>query len=795
MKKKGVLAIKSRSLVGVFSILLVLLLAVFVRYDVMQVTVPEGEVGEEQADGAQVMVVPAIRVSAESGFYDEDIVLTVTAEKEGSIYYTVDGSAPDRGNTRNTFLYEEPILLTAEDEEAVSVYKFRVFYADGTASEILTNTYFMGRDIKNRYDTMVISLTAEQDDLYGYDNGIFVEGRLREEWLLEYPDEELAYNTPANYNVRGRESERNTYIEIFEPDGRRVISQNGGIRISGNFTRQSEQKSFKLYARRGYDEINNRFRYAFFEDMHSPLSGSIIGKFKSLKIRNTGNDRSEGFIRDELGMTLAAQAGFPDTQSVRPVSVYINGVYQGLYWMHSEYDEEYFQEKYGEYDGAMVVIGNSETNMLTDADDYLESKYAKEYTEIYNKYSTADLTDEAVFQELNTYIDIENYLQYYAIEVYMANKDWPFNNLQAYRYAAGENGYLEESVFDGRYRYLLYDVDTTMGLGQVRDTLEPSQSFETLKMLEERNYAPLFTALMKREDCRKYFAAYICDLMNGAFSAENVSKVLDGLHELRENEMKEYIEESVRNPKLPEIGEPYLEMQMDCIKAWAEITPQNMLSGIQGLWNLGDSYSLHMSLLEGEGALVNSLEVTGEYTGTYLTGCDTVITPLVPEGRRFSGWEINGEIYMEETVTIDAGMLLDGAVYITLYTREYDAGLCVSEIKAKGSNDYIMLTNTSSGKIDTWGYFLMDKEKVSHMNFLVETVLMPGESILIGCKNYTGADAFMNVNFNLKKGKELILGYSGGTVLERIPIPDLNLENGVYRKNMLTGGWQEEKGE
>lgn len=738
---------------------------------------------------------PEIDVSAESGFYDEDIVLTVTADKEGSIYYTTDGSAPDKEKEESTFLYKEPIPLAVKAEESVEVYKFQAFYEDGTVSEILTRTYFMGKNIESRYDTMVISLTAEPDDLYGYDNGIFVEGRLREEWLSEHPDEEIAYNTPANYNVRGRESEREAYIEIFEPDGRRVISQDGGIRISGNFTRQSEQKSFKLYARKGYDEINNRFRYTFFDDMHSQADGSMIGKYKTLKIRNTGNDRSEGFIRDELGMTLAAQAGFPETQSVRPVSVYINGVYQGLYWMHSEYDEEYFQEKYGEYDGAMVVIGNGETNMVTDSDDSLENKYAKEYMEIYNKYSAADLTEEAAFQELNSYIDIENYLKYYAIEVYMANRDWPFNNLQAYRYAAGENGYLEDSVFDGRFRYLLYDVDTTMGLGQVRDTLDPSQSFETLKMLEERNYAPLFTALMKREDCRKYFASYICDLMNGAFSTENVSEVLDEMHELRKNEMKEYIEESVRNPNLPEIGEPYLEMQMDCIKAWAEVTPENMLSGIQSLWNLGESYSLHMSLMEGEGAVINSLEVTGEYTGTYLTGCDTVITPLVPEGRRFSCWEINGEIYMEEAVTIDAGMLLDGTVYITLYTEEYDAGLCVSEIRAKGGNDHIVLTNVSSEKINTWGYYLMDKEKVSHMNFLEETVLMPGESILIGCKNYTGGDALMNVNFNLKQGKELILGCSGGRIRERIPIPDLNVENGVYRKNMLTGSWQEERGE
>lgn len=772
------------------------MLILFIRTDFVKLQISEN--GQMHKEDALTAVAPEITVSADSGFYDEDIALTVTTIKEGAVYYSTDGSAPEKGDAANTYQYKEPILLTAGEEEAVKIFKFQAFYEDGTASEVYTNTYFMGKNVKQRYDTLVISLVAEPDDLYGYDNGIFIEGRLRQEWLKEHPDEEIVYDTPANYNVRGRKSERDTYIEMFEPDGSKIIAQNGGIRISGNFTRQSEQKSFKLYARRAYDDVNNRFRYAFFSDMHSPIDGSIIGKFKSLKIRNTGNDRSEGFIRDELGMTLATQAGFQDTQSVRPVSVYINGVYQGLYWIHSTYDEEYFEGKYGEYDGTMVVIGNSETNMVTDSDNYLENKYAEEYTDIYNKYSTADLTDESLFQELNSYIDIGNYLQYYALEVYMANKDWPFNNLQAYRYEAGENGYLENSVFDGRYRYLLYDVDTTMGLGQIRETLEEAQSFETLKMLEERNYAPLFTALMKREDCKKYFTSYICDLMNGAFSPENVSRVLDEMHQLRENEMKEYIEESVRNPSLPEIGEPYLAMQMDCIKAWAEATPENLLGGMQSLFNLGEAYTLHMSFLEGEGALINSLQVSGEYTGTYLAGCDTLITPLIQEGRSFLYWEINGEPYMEEAVTIDPGMILDGGVYITLYTEETDAGLVLTEIKAKGSNDYIILTNVSDEEINTWGYYLMDKEKASHMNFLEETVLKPGENILIGCKNYDGENApietFMNVNFNLKKGKELMLGHSGSTILERIQIPDLNMENGVYRKNILTGSWQEEKG-
>ncbi|NLL76793.1 MAG: hypothetical protein GX235_06050, partial [Clostridiales bacterium] len=413
---------------------------------------------------------------------------------------------------------------------------------------------------------------------------------------------------------------------------------------------------------------------------------------------------------------------------------------------------------------------------------------------IYNKYSAADLTDDTVFEELKQYIDTENYLQYYAIEVYLANRDWPYNNLKAYRYVSDDGDYTQNSVFDGRYRYLLYDVDTTMGLGSVRDTLDEAQSFNTLMILQENNYAPLFTALIEREDCRKYFVSYICDLMNGAFSPENVSAVLDEMHLLRDNEMQEYIEESERNPDLPDIGEPYLKMQMDCIKAWAETTADNLLSGLQELWELGDAYSLHVTLQEGDGIKINSCEVIEpEFIGTYLTGCNTVLVPVVQEGRGFSYWQINGEIYTEEEIMINAGMLIDGEVFIELYTDDVDEGLVLSEIKAKGEEDYIILTNITKNEINTRGYYLMDKDVISHVNYLKETVIAPGESILVGCEKYDKDDSFMNVNFNLKKGEEVMLGYSGSGIEERVLIPDLSLEDGVYRKNMTTGIWQEER--
>lgn len=167
---------------------------------------------------------PELHILTGSGFYDEDIRIEVELEKEGKVFYTSDGSMPAKEEGGSTLLYKEPVFLAAEEEESVEVYRFLAVFQDGTESEIVTNTYFMGKNIKDRYDTMIISLAAEDDDLYGYENGIFVEGKLRADWEAQHPGEEAAFDAPANYNVRGRESERNVHIEIFEPDGKRLAA-------------------------------------------------------------------------------------------------------------------------------------------------------------------------------------------------------------------------------------------------------------------------------------------------------------------------------------------------------------------------------------------------------------------------------------------------------------------------------------------------------------------------------------------------------------------------------------------
>lgn len=200
-----------------------------------------------------------INISLDSGFYAEDRELTIGAPQGTEVYYTDNCELPGK---ENGIRYTAPILLTASAEEKTYVYRFKAFYKDGGESEVFTRTYFMGESIDERYTTNVLHITGDPEGLFGYEEGIFATGRIFDEFIENRPDIHFGNGVNANFMQRGRDWEREVYIQYFDEAGRELLAQNGGIRINGRATRMKNQKSFQLYARKEYD-TRNEFDYIF----------------------------------------------------------------------------------------------------------------------------------------------------------------------------------------------------------------------------------------------------------------------------------------------------------------------------------------------------------------------------------------------------------------------------------------------------------------------------------------------------------------------------------------------------
>lgn len=201
-----------------------------------------------------------VSFSLPSGFYAENI--SVELSGEGNIYFTTDGSdpTPDSGT-----LYTAPIEINASTEVTASTIKAVAVDGDGNSGSIYTTSYVTGQDIDGRFgdNTLIFVLSTDPYNLYDYEYGIAVPGKVYDDYVKEHPGEEISYNAPGNYYMTGMEWERPIYVEVFESNGSKVIDQAAGVRLSGGYSRVPDQKSLRLIARKKYDPDNGKFKYAF----------------------------------------------------------------------------------------------------------------------------------------------------------------------------------------------------------------------------------------------------------------------------------------------------------------------------------------------------------------------------------------------------------------------------------------------------------------------------------------------------------------------------------------------------
>jgi len=447
-------------------------------------------------------------IVTEQRFLTQAIDIEITHPEDAVVYYTTDGSTPDETATK----YTAPIVLepATGDFPNCLLLKAVAYYKDGTFSDVVTHTFFSHVNMNDWAQNLIVSVSGEPEE------------------LTEGPDG-ILYG--ENVHIRGETTEREVYVEAIAPTGRTIFEQAAGARVHGGSSRTQPVKSLKLYARKEYDAYHGMFNIDIFGTVGS--DGSVIEKYDKLVLRNHGNAVNwGGFVLDDLNQRLATQAGHTDAKSTVPAVYYLNGEYQGFYWLQENVCDEYLKDKFGGETGNFVVLEAAEINKQIDNTDPLRAEAAREYNETYARLSQSDLTDESNYAELCAFIDVENYLEYYAYNIYINSWDWPHNNNKCYRFYAGEDGVYGEGNLDGRWRYLYHDMDFSFGsydyhedsnvaYNKLKQVLDPNDD-----QYAESRHSPLLAALLKREDCKTYFIDETLRLMNGVLSAKNVEATL-----------------------------------------------------------------------------------------------------------------------------------------------------------------------------------------------------------------------------------------------------------------------------
>ncbi len=517
--------------------------------------------------------------SNESGYYANAFSLTISGEGVSRILYTLDGSEPVEGSA-STKEYSGQIKVenlkgrnvvlstngnaskftdngwanvpSASQLDRATIVRAVGVRADGTKTRTSTKSYFITNNIKNSYaGCAVMSVVTDPDNLLDSEKGIYVGGKLYDESSKSESD----LKALANFMQSGKEWERPAFVEFFSGENTPLVSTGAGIRIHGGYSRRNQQKSFNIYFRADYDYGGKNLKgYELIPDAtvkYDDETGTHVNKplkkYDNVMLRNGGNDADITKFQDMFIQGMVADKNFT-TQGARPCMLYLNGEFWGLYNLTEKYSDKYIQNKFGVDNNNVIAYKELELDEGEDPD-------GAAYNELMG-LGDLDMTKQENYEKFQKLVDIDSFVDYYATEVYINNNDWwsgcnaatPYNNLMFWRVAdpqkevnadGGINPYA-----DGRWRYMLYDTEWSMGIygsyqaGAEYDSIKyhalgiPDKNYDTDYGRTEANGSPVFTAVFKNPDFRKRFATALLDIRNYNFEYGRASAQLDKLADL-----------------------------------------------------------------------------------------------------------------------------------------------------------------------------------------------------------------------------------------------------------------------
>ncbi|MDE7359657.1 MAG: CotH kinase family protein, partial [Lachnospiraceae bacterium] len=478
-----------------------------------------------------IPTLPAPSFSAASGFYGQPFALSLSAGQGQRIYYTTDGSEP----TVESTLYTEPILIEdgsgrencyadirgisrdgdyRPEDRIDKGMVVKAVAADGTGqvSETASAVYFVGFEEKAGYENIMrMSLTVSPEDFFSEDRGIYMLGNDYQVWLVNYRNyrKQEAYREQgrswdygsviwrsfmANYTHSDKTKERPVTAALFDSEGKLLGEEKIGVRVRGGSSRNLRQKGFNFYAREEYGE--------------DPLG------LWSKMLRTSGSiDTNVTMLRDVFNQSLVADRDI-ETQPGEPCAVFLNGEYWGLYNLQSRFSAGYFEEKY-ELSEDEVIVVKQDNRVSVGRDEDLAL-----YQELVSYAEKADLSEPEAYREIGWMMDIQSFIDHYCFEIYIANTDWPLNNLCCWRSRA-EDG--TEEYRDGRWRWGVYDTDESTGIYD-----DGMGTYESNPFSEEAHWfgtpltTPLMSNLIENEMFRQQFALTFMDMVNKNFAYQDV---------------------------------------------------------------------------------------------------------------------------------------------------------------------------------------------------------------------------------------------------------------------------------
>jgi hypothetical protein len=413
-------------------------------------------------------------LSVNSGFFAAPFSVAISNPNAlpSTIRYTLDGSDP----TPASPAYSGLINITS-----TTIVRAKVFDSDSLPSPTASASYFFGVS----HVTPIISVISDDANIFGA-SGMF--DNWWEDWLK-----------PA-------------HVEYFDsmPSHPLVFSQNAGIMVDGGAggSRSQPQHSFRVEWANGVlggDPITH--------EIIPDRAGRM--EFNTFYLRNGSNQFLNFPQKDAMQVRMMCEQTKTYYSTWRPVSVYINGDYFGLYELREKYDPQMFEFQDGADPSTIEMVGLSYWYGLVlhategDVDNFWNS---------YNSFLTVDPASPTFIDDANQYFDMEYYTDYIISESWMGNTDWPQNNIKAYR----------SDATNYAWRFCTIDLELSLQPNGWTDCYTDMISYMQGQSTS-LPYINIWLQAMQNDEYKNYFINRYADIMNTAYLTDRLLDVEQGI--------------------------------------------------------------------------------------------------------------------------------------------------------------------------------------------------------------------------------------------------------------------------
>lgn len=523
--------------------------------------------------------------SIPGGIYAAAQSVEITAATGATIHYTTDGSKP----TTASPVYTGPIAVNSPQ-----AIRARAFAPGKLASAPATATYLIGVQT----DLPVVSLATDPANFFDPGIGIYYGTR----------------NLPStNYN---QSWERPVSMELYETTGLLGFQQDVGVEIHGTNTRSMPQKSLEIKARREYGD--NDIDYQIFPD-------NDLDEYRRLVLRGGGNHGANvSIIREPLNHLIHADTMDLDMQQYRPVVVFINGQYWGIYGLRDKADEALIEQNYD-------LDADDEFDMIK-AEDRISELDAGNF-DAWNAFYAAlqlDLTNPVNYANVIAQMDLTEYMDHQIVEIYSTN------------FISAEYRYWRSYEPGSVWRWVLIDMDDGMNIKKLKEN--------TLQKGLPRKYVTSMPLrwLLANPEFRAQFAQRFASHLNITYAPAHVIGVIDEMSAAIATE----VPNQVARWKMPKQEKAWLK-ELDNLRLFATERPEIVWKSLNAYLRKPGTTQLTVNVVEDGRVLVAGVPPFAfPYTGTYFRTLPLTLQAVPADGFRFVEWQETGQTSAEISLTL-----------------------------------------------------------------------------------------------------------------------------------------------